>query len=80
MIFYKITHKYKLDNHFERKDIGIYSTKEKAQNAVEELKQKAGFCDTQDGFKIKKVFRLFTPKLIDKTFWVDGFEPYTYER
>ena len=78
MIFYKVTHKYKLDNHFERKDIGIYSSDGNAQNAVEELKQKIGFCDTQEGFKIKKVFRLFTPKLIDKTFWDDGFVTYTY--
>ncbi len=78
MIFYKVTHKYKLDNHFERKDIGIYSSEGNARNAVEELKQKIGFCDTQEGFKIKKVYRLFTPKLIDKTFWDDGFVTYTY--
>ena len=78
MILYKVTHKYKLDNHFERKDIGIYSSEEKARNAVAELKQKTGFCDTKEGFKVKKVFRFFKPKLIDKTFWVDGFVKYTY--
>lgn len=78
MIFYKVTHKYKLNDHLERKDIGIYSSEENASNAVEELKQKAGFCDAQDGFKIKKVFRLFKPKLINKTFWMDGFVTYTY--
>lgn len=78
MICYKVTHKYKLDNHFERKDIGIYSSEANAQNTVEELKQKTGFCDTQDGFKIKRVFKIFKPKLIDKTFWVDGFDTYTY--
>lgn len=78
MICYRVTHKYKLDNHFERKDIGIYSLEANAQNAVEELKQKTGFCDTQDGFKVKKVFRFFKPKLIDKTFWVDGFVTYKY--
>ena len=78
MIFYKVTHKYKLDNHFERKDIGIYSSEENAQNAVEKLKQKTGFCDIQDGFKIKRVFKIFRPKLLDKTFWVDGFVTYTY--
>ena len=43
MIFYKVTHKYKLDNHFERKDIGIYSSEENARNAVEGLKQKNWF-------------------------------------
>ena len=76
MIFYKVTHKHKLDNHFERKDIGIYSSEENARNAVEELKQKIGFCDTQDGFKIKKTFKFFKPRLLNKTFWIDGFVTY----
>jgi len=80
MIFYKVTHKHKLDDHFERSDIGIYSSEENAKNAIENLKQKPGFCDTQNGFKIKRVFRLFKPKLIDKTFWVEGFVTYTYQR
>lgn len=78
MIFYKVAHKYKPDSRFERKDIGIYSSEKNARNAVEELKQKSGFCDTQDGFKIKKVFRFSKPKLTDKTFWIDGFVTYTY--
>ena len=78
MILFKVTHKYKLDDHFERKDIGIYSSEEKARNAIEELKPKAGFCDTQDGFRIRKVFSLFKPKLMDRTYWIDGFVTYTY--
>ena len=78
MILFKVTHKYKLDDHFERKDIGIYSSKEKAWNAIEELKPKAGFCDTQNGVRIRKVFRLFKPKLMDRTYWIDGFVTYTY--
>ena len=78
MILFKVTHKYKLVDHFERKDIGIYSSAEKAQSAIEALKPKAGFCDTQDGFRIRKEFRLFTPRLIDRTYWIDGFVTYTY--
>lgn len=78
MMLYKVTHVYKLDNHFERKDIGTYSSEENALNAIEELKPKAGFCNTQDGFRIKKQFALFKPRLIDKTFWVDGFDTYFY--
>ena len=31
MIFWKVSHKYKLIDHIERKDIGIYSTKENAE-------------------------------------------------
>lgn len=78
MIFYKVIHKYKLDGHFERKNIGIYSSKENALNAIQSLKQKIGFCDVQNCFKVKKVFRLFKPKLTDKNFWIDGFVTYTY--
>lgn len=32
MICWKVSHKYKLIDHIERKDIGIYSTLEKAKN------------------------------------------------
>lgn len=78
MFLYKVTHKYKLNDHIEKKQIGIYSSEKNALDAITILKQKSGFCDTQDEFKIKKVFRILKPKLINKTFWVDGFITYTY--
>ena len=77
MIVYKVTHKYKLQKHTEYKNIGVYSSYELVEKTIEELKTKQGFCDTQDGFRIKKTFRFFNPKLINKTFWVDGFITYT---
>ena len=43
MICYKVTHKYKLQDHFECKDIGIYSSISNAENAIEILKIKEGF-------------------------------------
>ena len=78
MICWKVSHKYKLINHIERKDIGIYSSLEKAEKAVVSLKTKNGFKDTVEGFRIKKVFTLFTPRLLDNTYWGDGFDTYTY--
>ena len=78
MIVYKVTHKYKLQKHTEYKNIGVYSSYELVKKAIEELKTKQGFCDTQNGFIIKKTFRICKPKHIDKTFWVDGFITYTY--
>lgn len=78
MTFYKVTHKYKSADHFERKAIGIYSSEQNAAQAIECLKQKVGFRDTPNGFRTKKVFRLFRPKWVDKTFWIDGFVTYTY--
>ena len=78
MVFYKVIHKYKQIDHLECKDIGIYRSLTHAEKAIELLKGKNGFKDTATGFKIKKVFRLFKPKLLDKPFWIDGFDTYMY--
>ena len=78
MICWKVSHKYKLADHIERKDIGIYSSKENAETAIASLKNQNGFKDTVDGFRITKAFTLFKPRLLDKTFWADGFDTYTY--
>ena len=80
MICWKVSHKYKLADHFERKDIGIYSSLENAEKAVAFLKTKSGFKDTADGFRITKVLTLFKPRLIDNTYWVDGFDTYYFNR
>jgi len=76
--FAKGAHPDKLKGHIERKKIGIYSSVEKAENAIVSLKSKNGFKDTVDGFRITKVFALFKPRLLDNTYWVDGFETYIY--
>ena len=78
--YYEVTHKHKLDNHFEKYYIGIYSNLLLAREAVKSLEDKPGFSSTVDGFRIKKVFRLFKPKLVDRTYWVDGFVTETYTK
>ena len=80
MICWKVSHKYKLIDHIERKDIGIYSSLENAEKAIASLKTKCGFKDTVDGFRITKVFTLFRPHLLDNTYWVDGFDTYYFNR
>ena len=80
MICWKVSHKYKLIDHIERKDIGIYSSLEKAENAEALLKTKSGFKDTADGFKIVKIFTLFKPRLLDNTYWIDGFDTYYFNK
>ena len=40
-------------------------------------KTKSGFKDTTDGFRITKVIYFFKPRLLDNTFWVDGFDTYS---
>ncbi|CDR30638.1 Uncharacterised protein [Acholeplasma oculi] len=78
MFYYKATHKYKLIDHIEKKDIGIYSSLENAKKAIKELELKDGFIDTKNGFFVKKFFSFVKPKLLDKTFWVDGFDTYVW--
>ena len=80
MICYKVLHKYKLIDHFETKEIGIYSSMENANSAIEQVKEKNGFVDYQDNFIIKKCFRIIKPKLLNKTFWIDGFDTYTCKK
>ena len=53
MIYWKVSHKYKLLDHIERKDIGIYSSLDNAEKAIASLKDKNGFKDTIDGFRIR---------------------------
>ena len=78
MICWKVSHKHNLGEHVERKDLGIYSSLGNAEHAVALLKTKSGFIDTVDGFRITKVFCLFKPRFLDNTYWVDGFETYTF--
>ena len=78
MICWKVSHKHKLTTRIERKEIGIYSSKENAEKAIEQLKTKNGFKDTVDGFKITKIFTLFKPRFLDNTYWDEGFDTYTY--
>ena len=78
MIFYKVLHSYKLNSKSEKKHIGIFSTLQNAEAAIEGLKDKKGFIDTPQYFKILKCFRFKTPRLIDRIFWIDGFETYSY--
>ena len=78
MICWKVSHEHRLVGHVERKDIGIYSSLENAAEAVTTLKVKNGFRNTVEGFKIRKVFTFCKPRFLDHTYWVDGFDVYTY--
>ena len=80
MIYYKLTHFFitRKPDHFHGFDIGIYDTKEKAIAAMESVTTKPGFCLRPNAFYIYRVIRLRRPKLINRTYWIDGFETYTY--
>lgn len=48
------------------KIIGIFSSREMAEQAIQQLSQKPGFVDYPDGFNIDRY-------KMDMLFWIDGF-------
>lgn len=80
MLYYKVIHKYKLNSRDESKEIGIFSSEIKANEAIDIVKNKLGFIDYQDCFIVKKMFKLFKPAFLDIIFWVDGFDTYYFNR
>lgn len=80
MFYYKVIHKYELDQSTEIKEIGIFSTKNKANEAINAVKNKPGFVDYQYGFVVKRTFNFFKPTLLDHIFWGDGFDTYYFSR
>jgi hypothetical protein len=63
---YKIAAGEEPDEDKSPKDIGVYSTEERAKAAIERVKDKPGFCDWPGGFRI---FRA----ILDKDYWTEGF-------
>jgi hypothetical protein len=82
MFYYRLTHFFitRQPEHFHCFDIGIYDSKEKAEAAHFKVKDKPGFSLRPHAFRIRKVFRFRKPKLVNQTYWIDGFETYTYTR
>ena len=80
VICYKLTHFFitRQPEHFHGFHIGIYDSRDKAEAALAEVKDKPGFCLRPNAFRIRRVFRFKKPKLINMTYWIDGFETYTY--
>jgi hypothetical protein len=69
-----LQHDHEIDEDNEDvKFIGVYSTHEKAEEAVKRLITQPGFRDTQEGFSIDKYD-------IDKDNWCEGYFNYTYPK
>jgi hypothetical protein len=72
MDLFVVEHLHVLDDGEEAvKFIGVYSTKEAAQRAVDRLKLKPGFCDAPDGFSIDAY-------TLDEDNWTEGYITYHY--
>lgn len=66
MEVYMLQHIYHTEESEETKIIGIYSTKERALEAIERLKTKPGFIDYPEGFEVEIY-------ILDRDEWEDGF-------
>ena len=78
-VYYKVVHLFftKQPARIHFFDIGIYDSKKKAFHSIEQLKTKEGFCLRPDKFHICKVLRFRAPRLLNRTYWIDGFITYT---
>ncbi len=68
ILVYMLDHEYTKENgNDEVKEIGLFSTRERAKTAMNRLKKKPGFRDYPDGFKIYKY------TLDADLAWTEGF-------
>ena len=81
-IYYRVFHLFftKQADHIHCFDIGIYDSKEKAISTIELMRTKEGFSLRPDKFYICRVFRFCAPKLLNRTYWTEGFRTYTYTK
>jgi len=70
MLYYKVT--------YEEKSVGIYSSKENALGAMDVLLKQYGFGGQRENFKLSRVLRLRKPKMLDQTFWTNGYVNYFF--
>lgn len=78
--YYQVVHKCKSDNQDEIREIGVFSSKEKAFDAINAVKDKPGFIEHQDCFFTEKFFKIFKPHFLNYIFWSDGFDTYYFNR
>lgn len=64
--YYLLVHEYIEGDDEHLKYIGIFSDRNKANEAIENLKTRAGFIKFPDGFSIENAF-------VDRGFWEEGF-------
>ncbi len=61
-----LQHSYELGGYEETKFIGVYSTREAGESAIERLRTKPGFGDHPDGFHLDSYD-------LDEDHWTGGF-------
>ena len=66
MPVYVLQHAYELDDHEDVKLIGVYSSEQRARDAIDRLKDAPGFAEHREGFCIDAYE-------LDQDHWESGF-------
>jgi len=74
-VVYNVVHleEKKPDGFQDYKSVGVYSTRKKAEEAIERYRDLPGFRDHPERWHIKEV-------TLDETDWVNGFDKETHQR
>ena len=81
MLYYRVCHLFftRQANYIHFFNIGIYDSRKCAEDAIELLKSREGFRLRPKKFYIVPVLRLKKPRLLNRTYWTEGFIPYSYK-
>ena len=69
---WQVQHSYEIEGSEETKQIGIFSSRERADAAVAQLKSAPGFCDHPEDFYVDEI-------VIDEISWQEGFAFVPYD-
>ena len=72
-ILYHVNEHCEPDEYHNGKRLGLFSTAEKAREAIRQLRDVAGFCDYPERWSIRR-------RTMDKTSWVEGFDIATHRK
>ncbi|MDP1961053.1 MAG: hypothetical protein Q8K93_02505 [Reyranella sp.] len=72
-ILYHINEHCEPDEHHHGKRLGLFSTAEKAREAIRQIRDAEGFRDYPERWSIRR-------RTMDKTSWTDGFDIATHRK
>ncbi len=71
-VVYLLQHSYENEEGSEVKILGVFSSKQNAEAAIDSMIRKPGFSSYPDGFHIDEL-------ILDSVFWQDGFSTMVLE-
>ena len=81
LLYYRVVHLFftKQAKHVHFFNIGIYDTRKRAEEVIFALRGMNGFRLHPEKFYTIRALRFRKPKLLNQTYWADGFTSVTYK-